>query len=395
MLYSVRLVNVQSIDDITYDLSEGLNVIIAENNTGKSVLMKVIDILPRIHKLDTDERKQYINFNAGKADIYFYCSTGFYWVEICRNVTNFYGGENPESCVFLGNELPNGLRQGLSLLVCEDNLVANLITEDQSKFLVESDSKINYSIFRLMTTDENSEALIKGCEDKIKELTGSIKMKEGTRDYIAKELSRSAKVDVSQQEFALCISKPLIDLGESLVPIIESLSNVHKVNLYDAPLKELVSLGTCVDDICGDLRYVRKISTPNVPKGLLDFAINLESIKKELSLIKPRKSMAIPSDKSISLLQFGLSLDLLSNDLKMVRPINLPDKISVEVLGKLNELSGLVKEIKSIMSDIEVLEDSIDDLKYELDSLDGEVYDCPIHGSIKYINGKECVPYNS
>ena len=41
----MRIKNFQSIVDVTYNFSEGLNVIVAPNNTGKSIINKIIDVL--------------------------------------------------------------------------------------------------------------------------------------------------------------------------------------------------------------------------------------------------------------------------------------------------------------------------------------------------------------
>lgn len=395
MLYSVRMVNVQSVNDITFEFSNGLNVLVAENNTGKSVLFKIMALLPEIHKTTRDERRQYITFGRTKSDIYFYCSTGFYWLELTLDRVNFYGGDTPQSIEFLGNELPIGLRQGLSLLVCEGGLVANLITEDQSKFLVESDSRVNYSIFKLMTTDENSEKLIDGCEEKIKVLTRDIRIAEATKEYVTKELGNKSKVDVAQQEYILNMTKPLIDLGESLIPICESLSNVKEVTLPNEKLKDLIVIGECIDDLSKSLSTIKPVKVADIPKGLIAFALDLNDIQNKLQSVKHIPSLEVEPNVLNDLLNMGNYINDISKRVSGLKSIKLPNKTSVESLGKILQIRDSVKEVISVMERMEEIEEQIDDLKYELDSLEGEVYDCPVHGTIKFVNGKECVPYNS
>lgn len=401
MLHSIRIVNVQSIKDITYHFSNGLNVLVAENNTGKSVLIKLVALLPRIHKTTESERRQYISFGCSKSDIYFYCSTGFYWLEICLNRVSFYGGDSPENVVYLGNELPDGLREGLSLLVCDDGLVANLITEDQSKFLVESDSRVNYSIFKLMTTDENSEKLIERCENKYKSLTGDAKVLEGTKGYLVSELSRNKKVDLSQQEYVLGMTKPLIDLGDELISIFDELDGIREISTIvskqktpNDQLKGLINLASNLIEVKDSLSRVEYVKNPNVDTKFLKAVNDLipcVDVMKGLSDLKP-----IDSNLK-GLCGLAESLSRFVNPLKNVSqlPKSIPNKNFIKLLEVLEEMKDCVYETKSLMETVDSLEDEIEELESELDSFEGEVHDCPIHGTIKFVDGKECIPFNN
>lgn len=401
MLHSIRIVNVQSIKDITYHFSNGLNVLVAENNTGKSVLIKLVALLPRIHKTTESERRQYISFGCSKSDIYFYCSTGFYWLEIRLNRVSFYGGDSPENVVYLGNELPDGLREGLSLLVCDDGLVANLITEDQSKFLVESDSRVNYSIFKLMTTDENSEKLIERCENKYKSLTGDAKVLEGTKDYLVSELSRNKKVDLSQQEYVLGMTKPLIDLGDELISIFDELDKVREISTIvskqktpNDQLKGLINLASNLIEVKDSLSRVEYVKNPNVDTKFLKAVNDLipcVDVMKGLSDLKP-----IDSNLK-GLCDLAENLSRFVNPLKNVSqsPKSILDKNFIKLLEILEEMKDCVYETKSLMETVDSLEDEIEELESELDSFEGEVHDCPIHGTIKFVDGKECIPFNN
>ena len=51
MLEKLTITNFQSFRNVTYEFSDGLNVIIAPNNTGKSIIFKVIDVLVNGHKM--------------------------------------------------------------------------------------------------------------------------------------------------------------------------------------------------------------------------------------------------------------------------------------------------------------------------------------------------------
>lgn len=69
MLKSVRLVNCQSIKDITFNFAtDRLNVIAANNSVGKSVLFKMLKITADPKQLPTiEERSQLIRHGAESA----------------------------------------------------------------------------------------------------------------------------------------------------------------------------------------------------------------------------------------------------------------------------------------------------------------------------------------
>ena len=80
MLEAVRFKNCQSLGDCVLSFTGKLNVIVAENNTGKSVLYKVLKLAGRADYYTREERKDLIRRGASAAQITFKFDDGSYAV---------------------------------------------------------------------------------------------------------------------------------------------------------------------------------------------------------------------------------------------------------------------------------------------------------------------------
>lgn len=362
MLDKITIKNFQSMVNFTYDFCPGLNVIIADNNIGKSIIFKVIEVLVNGHKFNSDERREYIRFGTNKADIFIYSDGYIYWAEILPTKTNYYSGTSLSNLVYEGNELPNGLRQALGLLICEDGLIGNIIDDNQSKFLINSDAKVNNSILGLLTREFRAEKIIDVLTERIKSLNADIRVKSSEKTILSRELSNIKVVDIAHRESIANDSNVLLTLSDIFIGISEKLSNIN------------VAV------------HVNKDA-----KVLLDIADNLQSISNKVKGVNSVKPFPVNYDT----LDFISNLQGLSNRLKSVNDVKLPSEVDIKTIETLNSFYPILNKILKLQRENKVLDIESKRLKMQLDKLQGEVYDCPIHGSIKFVNGKECVPYHN
>lgn len=362
MLNKITIKNFQSMVNFTYDFCPGLNVIIADNNTGKSIIFKVIEVLVNGHKFNSGERREYIRFGCNKSDIFIHSDDYIYWAEITLTKTNYYSGPSLDRLVYEGNELPNGLRKALGLLICEDGLIGNVIDDNQSKFLINSDAKVNNSILGLLTRESRAEKIIDILTERIKSLNSDIRIKSSEKTILSRELSNIKIVDVAHRESIANDSNVLLTLSDIFIGIREKLNNIN------------VSAHVNTD-----------------AKVLLNIADNLQSIHNKVNGVNSIKPFPVNPET----LSFISSLQDLSNKLKNVNDTKLPSEDEIKTIEVLNSFYPLLNRVLYLLRENKVLDIESKRLKMQLDNLKGEVYDCPIHGSIKFVNGKECVPYHN
>ena len=83
-------------------------------------------------------------------------------------------------------------------------------------------------------------------------------------------------------------------------------------------------------------------------------------------------------------------LEIIYSNIEKVRPVKNIDVKSLDCCKELESLLDKIEESTAIVNKLSDLKSQAKDLKEEIDSYGGEVYDCPIYGSIKFVN-EECI----
>lgn len=394
MLRQIRIRNFQSIEDLTYNFTEGLNVITGPNNTGKSIINKIIEVMVGFKSLKSYDVEQYITFGKPKSDLFISDELNTYWVEIYPKKINYYKLED-KSFVFVGNELPGGLINALSLLICEGNFVGNLITSNHSKLLVDSSAEINNQILSLIARDDHAENILEECEERMTKINSNLRILRTNRASLEREISSIAVEDTTYREECLKRVFGLTDFVEELVGVYEV---VDKVN----PSGKLVNRLDGVLELCSSLETLNykfdsismKCDVRDLTKEL-KVADELESFIRDLdSISNNKKRITNVSDVSFNSNFLGMvsKLEILKSNLDktvLVKPLD-PSKLkSCEELEKFCETFNDFYNKALALSKAKV---ELKKLKEEIDSYGGEVYDCPIHGTIKFVN-EECIRY--
>lgn len=392
MLRQVKIKNFQSIRDLQYDFIDGLNVIVAENGTGKSILNKIITFLVNYNKYTANKRKQFIRFGCAKSDIFFSSDDDSYWVEIFSNNINYYRRVNGKY-EFESNDLPQGLISMLSLLVSSNGFIGNLITSEQSKLLVDSEDKINTEIMSLVVSDENAELVISTCEERLKEINSEIRTKVAVRDSLERELSKIEVVNYQHIEDSVNRVFTSIDFLETLVTASEILDRVNSVGHVSNVMEEAIDMLALLEHSIETLEKVHLVDEVSFDEEELSVLSELVTVNDKITNILYKKSMVTevkPTKVTEGLLGLMTKLEKIQFSLNEISYIDLPGVERIESLSRLEEIFETVDRLSDLMNVTSELKEENDRLKLELDSYGGEDYDCPIYGTIKFVN-EECI----
>lgn len=393
MLRQVRLINFQAIDDLTYNFTEGLNVIVSpNNNVGKSIINKMVEVLVKFKSLTSKDMLQYISFGKPKSDVFITDDNNTFWIEIYPNRIN-YNILKDGKFEFIGNELPSGVIDALGLLICEGGFIGNLITADHSKLLVDSDSNINNQILSLIARNENAEDILAGCEERISVMRSNVRTLRITRYSLENELSTIHVEDTTAKEESLKRVFNLHEFVESLIGVNELCDRIDNNFSTVRNLRGVIEFCNCLEDLdyklshLNDFKPIRDLSKElKIADELVKVYDNVESLDYKISLLKPSSNITF-NENLIGLVN---RLEIIYSNIEKVRPVK---NVNIKDLDSCKELENLLDKIEestAIVSKLSDLKSQAKDLKEEIDSYGGEVYDCPIYGSIKFVN-EECI----
>lgn len=392
MLRQIRIKNFQSIEDLTYNFSEGLNVIVAPNNVGKSILNKIIEVLVNFDKLKSYDIKQYITFGKLKSDLFISDEENTYWVEIYLTKINYHVLEDSRFR-FIGNSLPSGLIKALGLLLCDGGFVGNLIMSDHSKLLVDSNANINNQILSLIARDDNVEAILEESEQRMAEMNSNLRVLRPKRDSIRKELSLIHVEDTFAREEALKRVFATTQLVEDLIGLNE-LAEYLKVDSSNVShLEGVLKLCQDLENLSYKFINIREIKEIRdmekdlkVASELEEVLVKLDDISYKMGMVKEIKPVRFNSN----ILGLLSKLEQISINLSRVSKVKLPSLDKIKSCEELENLVSVLDDYSIKIDKQNKLKQEMKTLKEEIDSYGGEVYDCPIYGSIKLVN-EECI----
>ena len=217
MIHSVKLINCQSWADGLIPLAQDrINVLRADNNSGKSVLFKMLKITACPGYFTPKERKKLIRNGCDSANILYAFTDGS--IGICAvyptRVMYLYAtdGKNFEKY----EEPPHEMITKLGIIHNSDKFVANIIDMDQSLLLVDSNVHENYELIKLLTEDESLNEL----KTKIQLNLEDFKVKESDLRFqsldIESLLENTEYKDVNKIKARINMTELLMELMETL-----------------------------------------------------------------------------------------------------------------------------------------------------------------------------------
>lgn len=433
----VQLINCQSWESDIIPLSDGLNIIHANNNSeGKSVFRKILGITGAPQAYSAEERKSLIRYDKEYAQmnvLFDDDSLGSVYIypnKVVYRYTEDSNIPNPEYEQTVDYPHSTFLRK-LNLIVSySTDTVVNTIKGNGSLFLVTSDNKTNHEILKNLTSHEQLTHLIELFKSKIPELTKANGEVSSTMIRLEHKLEQSEKVDIVKLEDDIDELQTLVDLFKvmfSVVDIVDDLEIKDPID-YDDILAQL--------DMCNALESTGilniSINHPNVDDydiALTDLAIELENTLSNLREPKEDLDHSILEDIELAIalenldnnlggfnIHDDIDFDTVFDDIKLLETTTeLFDSINtiagikgniekgakslahletyIELYDATNDIHNTLMNIQTIKGNIETGMTEINKIKDSMQSLynSNEELKCPVHGSILFVDGK-CVP---
>lgn len=392
----MRLVNCQSWSNSVIGLSEGLNVIKAPNNTGKSVIFKILKAVCSPKYYNNEERAGLIRDNAEYAEAtYLFTDNSMAIVRIFKNKTIYYFTNDKDKSQFTATQdtPPPKLIENLNMLVePESGFIVNLLDLDQDLFLVKSDSKSNHNIIKVLAEHDGLRRLCTLFRDKIPKVKEELLRLRSTEERLAYQISQMQYInidelesEVNEKEFLVEQLKLMRDLyinTDSLLPLMSDAKPYDDLILLSSLGQELERLDLNIDySILG-----LNINQDNI--NLCDIGVQLESIYNTLN-------NTINSNYDDTLCELALDLiDVVNTYDSIDNSVSLDKLDNIEFLLNLLDtfilLHSKFLQARQMILKLETDKLTLDSLKESM-NVEGRELKCPLYGTIKVIDGK-CIP---
>lgn len=231
MLEAIRFKDCQSLSDCILPFTKRLNVIVAANNTGKSVLYKVLKLAGRADYYTREERKDLIRRGAAEAQITFKFDDGAYaLMKVMPSKTAYAFLENDKSKIAWYLEPPSEMINHLGLLVSNtEAFIANIVDMDQGLLLVNPRLQSNYELIKMITTCEFLDELREKVDSLLAEFKEKSMRTADSVNFVERQLAQLEYYDVESMEKKYRIAEMAKDWLFNCCTIFEGTALVERV----------------------------------------------------------------------------------------------------------------------------------------------------------------------
>lgn len=392
MITQIRLKNCQSWDDITIDLAtDRLNVIVADNDTGKSVLYKILKLVGSPKFYGRSERRELIRWGCTHAVAAFAFSNGRLGIVTISESQVVYeyikedGARNPVLSP------PQELLEDVGLLVNpEGTFIANIIDGDQDLMLVNSNLANNFELIKMIVMSEDLDSL----SEKIKMLTtefSSYRVRVcDQKNVLGEQLGALKHYDIEKMEREMQHHEALYEGLKKLTRVWRHLEKFDEIEFRDFSALECF-LGSLEQLVCAR-RLLKSLELSGVPvDDCFIRSLELLSKVKECAekLAKPDKVM---DERFIDAFDGLLSA---SSRLGKLAVAEFDFSKFDQMLQGLEALIVARKYLEVYAQAVKKLECARQDIRRleKMFSDSGVLVDCPIYGKVVF-DGKNCVVSN-
>lgn len=394
LIDKILISNIQSWKNETIELSKDrINIFVAQNNTGKSVLIKLLYATALPNTLDKEDRENLIRFDEpyGRFVVQFIDgSVGYTQIQRDRII---YGYTEDGKNFTVYNSPPEIFIQKLGLLVdYKNNYIVNIVDGKQAMFLIDSDTKGNHSLIKLMMEYKDlneffenaniySESLNK-VEERLVTATAEVKRQLDLTEFID---VMKIEQDISTAEVLLEECERFNNISKLLSIVRSDTSNIRdyhdEINVADN--------ASIIQDVTEKISDI-KVGRPFRQELLSAYnnLVQLTEIQNLLNTINGTENK-LPDVAEI--------LDTILKVRELLNSIN-----SIKSIAKEKQMLFDLVAYTKILNSTEILYNSLQK-KDENDKAVNRIYDeliksgkivkCEVHGKVIY-NGKECIPYN-
>lgn len=419
MIVQVQMINCQSWKNSTFDLAtDRINVIIADNGTGKSVFFKMLKITTNPNYFSRAERKDLIRRHEECATILFKFDDGsIAATKVFQTyVLYMYKASDQEELKTAYEQFPEVLEKlGLIVDPDETSFVANIIDADQDLLLVNSKLKYNYNLVHLLVESPELELVNERAHTALMNVLNPLSSLSSRCETLERAIQDSTYYDVAERELELDRVEKMKDFLFDLIPVAESLHSIQEAsrNYIDVNgIKKLLDLLDLLESI--DLSQVVVTDKP------ADIAEHLKLLKSLSAInLNDLKTVDQPFDASNYFELIRLLSDLKLQELQTIEaPVNCNEIFSLlSILTDLNLASlHLTEQVPDLTNHFKLINDifylqqilaltdslmlTVNSAKKEMQELEiemqhsGKITECAIYGKVIY-NGKKCIPYRN
>lgn len=370
MIRAVRLIGCQSWEDNTISFStDFMNVLIADNSSGKSVFFKMLKITACPNYFTPKEQKKLIRYGCDKAVIMYEFVDGS--IGICSvfptQVIYMYAEDGKN---FIKSQEPiEEMVIKTGLVHNSDKFIANLIDMDQPLLLVDSNMYENYELIKMLTESAELNEIKEKIQLNIDEFEENRKKVKFTLFDLEKVLAGTEYKDINKMESQIGFAENQFEL---LFRLDDYLSVLYKIKdnwVENVNYDELMG----IVEICEKLKQIstllERIKVVNEQDfvSLMDRLYFLESLQKVmtcLSKIKVCKSEKI----EIIALQFSLlqkikKVENLLNEIQFFATDYVEESTYYNYLKTIRVILIALESIKIINVDYNNCKDELDLLK--------------------------------
>lgn len=384
------LIGCQSHTNSSLKFRPGLNVIVARNNTGKSVFMKMLKLFAGKEAMDRDERKALITDGFECATSRYIFSDGSSTaVQVYENRVIFFYTDAIGEIPYTSSLTPpdEGIRK-LGLIVDQkEGFIANILDQDQALLLVKSNSSTNNNLVKMVITDERADLLLQKFKEREIQYKEDKKRLDNYLYPLELRLERMHFIDLDFYENQINILEDVIEVWETLIEMGREVETLCK------SVKDTVDYDLLID--CMDLAIVLEENAPNI-RYIETVEVDLEIFDTLSSLVSVIPEAGLYVDESyISFLELAEQIAYLYEDVQALKVIEEGVDI-MPVLDLCEEVASTYEQALVMTSSFErsiALSERIEELEESLADK-GRSVECPIFGVIKHVSG-ECIPISS
>lgn len=252
-LKSVTFKNIQSLKNVRFDFAPGINVLVGLNETGKSVLSKLLKVLAYPDLRGSDTLSYLISDGCDKGESLWEFINGdlVYFVISHASATYYYSNDRGENwTTWNTNRVPQKIADLFSFVLNdEDKLVVNVIDLDQNNLFVGANPKVNYSALSLITEDEDLKTIENHCSEQIKAYREYIKIIDSKVDYFTNAIGNFAYVNVDKLENEVIEYENNLSIFTPLDKVVESINILGEEPTFNLELLSYMDIFKYIDDI--------------------------------------------------------------------------------------------------------------------------------------------------
>jgi DNA repair ATPase RecN len=394
-LAGMRMINAQSWKDCTITFDSGLNVIVAPNQTGKSVILKMLRIAVNPRGFDKVDREDFIKIGYSKSTlIYVFTDESIYKVDVTLKENRYFRKLNikDENFEYIGTEPPEDFLHKIGSKIVGP-LISNIVDMDQPMLFITSDDSATFTVVDSVTTHNDLNNLTDVINNtRIPETKEIIARLEIEKSYLDNIVNNSSYIDTTGKEEILESSHALINICSSIDKISDELFKVKEFKIININTNILLDKADTLHSSSEVLSKIHKVPKHldkaevlnNISECLYLNLVNLDKIPEFRNIDEDMCNRFIESVGNLDSIEYKLST------VTKFKEVDKPDKI-LDLIAKLDSITDKLETCISYGNIDSKIKEYSNYINKELEG--GESYDCPIYGRI-VLKDEECIPEN-